>query len=290
MVSNQSSTGEQRASFENGTPRCDATRRKAKIKSELKRVVGPIPAYFCAEALSKAHGCREDNAGTAKVSQATKARQDARAEDKKKGIMQYVVKVPKKDQGAKSMLWSIGQSAISESPLYSAVSAVVTSGLLQEIVSSVLAAPGSEGLLAKIAEREDLRAFTEAAASNEDLFSLLAAVVADLALQEILRAIVAEPGLEGLLLEIIRRSDLRALTESVASNAELFSVASAVVADDSLQNIVCSASTAAGLADLLLEISRSDDLRRSTEACPRMWRWRMPFLNWERRRVASWAR
>jgi hypothetical protein len=209
MASNQSNAGEQGASLENGAPRCDATRRKAKFKSQIKHVVGPFETYICADAWSKAHGCGEDDAGEAEVSKATQRKRDERAEDVKNGVMQYVVKVPIEDEGAKSMLWSIGQSAVSKSPLYSAVRAVVASDSLQEIVSSVLAAPGSERLLAEISEREDLRAFTEAAASNEDLFSLLAAVVADPALQEIVRAIMAAPGLAGVLLEITRRNDLR---------------------------------------------------------------------------------
>ena len=58
----------------------------------------------------------------------------------------------------------------------------------------------------------------------------------------------------------------RGLTESVASDAELFSAAAAAVADGSLQAIVRSAATAPGLADLLLEISQRDDLRKLTEA------------------------
>jgi hypothetical protein len=121
-------------------------------------------------------------------------------------------------------------------------------------------------LLVELSEREDLREFAESAASNEELFSLLAAVAADPALQEILRAIMTAPALADLLLEITRRSDLRALTESVASDAELFSAAAAVVAGGSLQAIVRSASTVPGLAELLLEISRRDDLRKLTEA------------------------
>jgi hypothetical protein len=228
--------------------------------------VGPFETYICADAWSKAHGCGEDDAGEAEVSKATQRKRDERAEDVKNGVMQYVVKVPIEDEGAKSMLWSIGQSAVSKSPLYSAVRAVVASDSLQEIVSSVLAAPGSERLLAEISEREDLRAFTEAAASNEDLFSLLAAVVADPALQEIVHAIMAAPGLAGLLLEITRRNDLRGLAETVASSAELFSAAAALVADGSLQAIARSASTTPGLANLLLGVSRSDDLRKLTEA------------------------
>jgi hypothetical protein len=129
MASNQSNAGEQGASFENSAPRCDATRRKAKFKSQVKHVVGPFETYVCADAWSKAHGCGEDNAGEAEVSPATKARREAatearreaRAEDVKNGIMQYVVKVPIEDEGAKSMLWSLGQSAVSKSPLFSAV-------------------------------------------------------------------------------------------------------------------------------------------------------------------------
>ena len=62
MASNQSNAGEQGASFENGAPRCDATRRKAKFKSQIKHVVGPFETYICADAWSKAHGCGEDDA------------------------------------------------------------------------------------------------------------------------------------------------------------------------------------------------------------------------------------
>jgi hypothetical protein len=113
---------------------------------------------------------------------------------------------------------------------------------------------------------KDLREFTEAAAANDELFSLLAAVAADPTLQDILRATITAPGRAGLLLEITRRSDLRALTESVASDAELFSAAAAVVAEGSLQAIVRSASTVPRLAELLLEISRRDDLRKLTLA------------------------
>jgi hypothetical protein len=273
MVSNQFNAGEQEASFGSGAARCTATRRKARFKSHIKEVVGPIEMYMSADAWSKAHGCGEDDAGEAEVSPAkarreaaNKARQGARAEDLAKGIMQYVVKVPIEDEGAKSMLWSLGQSAINESPLFSAVRAVVTTESLQEIVSSVLASPGSERVLAEISERKDLREFTEAAAANDELFSLLAAVAADPALQAILRAIMTAPALADLLLEITRRGNLRALAEKVASDADLFSAAAVVVADGSLQAIVRSASTAPGLADLLFEISRRDDLRKLTEA------------------------
>jgi hypothetical protein len=273
MASNQSNTGEQGASFENGAPRCDGARRKAKFRSQTKRVVGPIKAYFCADAWSKAHGCDEDNAGEAEVSPekarreaAKEARRESRAEDLKKGIMQYVVKVPIEDEGAKSMLWDIGQSAISKSPLYSAVKAVVANESLQEIVTWVVKTRGFGHLLVELSEHEDLREFTEAAAANDGLFSLLAAVAADPTLLDILRATITAPGLADLLLEITRRSDLRALTESVASDAELFSAAAAVVADGSLQAIVRSASTVPGLAELLLEISRRDDLRKLTLA------------------------
>jgi hypothetical protein len=142
----------------------------------------------------------------------------------------------------------------------------VESESLPEIVNSVVRTRGFGHLLVELSEREDLRKFAEAAASNEDLFSLLAAVAADHSLQEILRAIMAAPGLAGLLLEITRRTDLRALTESAASDAELFSAAAALVADGSLQEIVRSASTAPGLAELLLDISRRDDLTKLTEA------------------------
>jgi hypothetical protein len=65
MASNQSNAGEQGASFENGAPRCDATRRKAKFKSQIKHVVGPFETYICADAWSKAHGCGEDDAAEA---------------------------------------------------------------------------------------------------------------------------------------------------------------------------------------------------------------------------------
>jgi hypothetical protein len=77
---------------------------------------------------------------------------------------------------------------------------------------------------------------------------------------------MAAPGLAGLLIEIVRRDDLRALAETVASNAELSSVAQVLMADVSLQKIVRLASTAPGLARLLLEISRRADLRKLAEA------------------------
>jgi hypothetical protein len=175
--------------------------------------------------------------------------------------------VPIKDEELKPTLFAIAESAVSNSPLYSVVKAVVATESLQVIVSSALATPDSENLLVELSGREDLRAFTEAAAANEELFSLHAAVAADPTLQEILRAIMAAPGSAGLLLEITRRNDLRELAETMASNAELFSAAAAVVvADGSLQEIVRSASTAPGLAELLLEMSRRDDLRKLTEA------------------------
>lgn len=174
--------------------------------------------------------------------------------------------MPIKDEELKPTLFAIAESAVSNSPLYSVVKAVVATESLQVIVSSALATPDSENLLVELSGREDLRAFTEAAAANEELFSLHAAVAADPTLQEILRAIMAAPGSAGLLLEITRRNDLRELAETMASNAELFSAAAAVVADGSLQEIVRSASTAPGLAELLLEMSRRDDLRKLTEA------------------------
>jgi hypothetical protein len=224
MASNQSNAGEQGASFENGAPRCDATRPTANFKRQIKHVVGPFETYICADSWSKAHGCGEDNPSEAEVSPAkarreaaTKARREARADGAKKGIMQYVVKVPIEDEGAKSMLWSLGQSALSKSPLFSAVRAVVTTESLQEIVSSILAAPGSERLLAESSERKDLREFTEAAAASEDLFALLAAVAADSSLQEILRATITTPRLADLLLKVSRRDDLRKLTEALSA-------------------------------------------------------------------------
>src|SRR5450631_2017205 len=85
MTSNQSSAGEQGASFENGTPRCDATHRKAKFKSQSRHVVGPFETYILADAWSKAHGCGEGNAGEAEVSKATQSKRDERAEDVKTG-------------------------------------------------------------------------------------------------------------------------------------------------------------------------------------------------------------
>jgi hypothetical protein len=48
MVSNQSSTSEQGASFEKGAPRCSGVRHKTKLRSQTKRVVGPIKAYILA--------------------------------------------------------------------------------------------------------------------------------------------------------------------------------------------------------------------------------------------------
>ena len=100
MTSNQSSAGEQGASFENGTPRCDATHRKAKFKSQSRHVVGPFETDILADAWSKAHGCGEGNAGEAEVSKATQSKRDERAEDVKNAVMQYVVKVPIEDEGA----------------------------------------------------------------------------------------------------------------------------------------------------------------------------------------------
>jgi hypothetical protein len=212
----------------NDAPRCDGPRRKIKFKSETKRVVGPIKAFICADAWSNAHGYDEDDAGEAEISPAkarseaaAEARRVSRAEEKAQGIMQYVVKVPIKDEGAKSMRWSLGQSAISKSPPFSAVSAVMTNESLQAIVTSVSAAPGSEHLLAEISERKDLREFTEAVAANDKLFSLLAAVAADPKLQAIVRAASTVPGLADLLLEISRRANLKKLTEALSANDTL---------------------------------------------------------------------
>src|ERR1039457_3464479 len=110
MASTQFNTGEQGASFENGAPRCGSTRRKAKLERQTKEVLGPITAWIAVEEFSKVHGCSEDKAGEAELSPeearreaANEARQNSRAEDLKKGIKQYVVKVPIKDKRAMSM-------------------------------------------------------------------------------------------------------------------------------------------------------------------------------------------
>jgi hypothetical protein len=142
----------------------------------------------------------------------------------------------------------------------------VVNGSLHEVVELVLAAPGSEDLLVDISGREDLREFAAAAASNIDLFCSLTTVVADQALQEVVRSSSTAPRLVNLLLEISRRNGLRLLAEAAASNVELFAAASALVADVSLQEVVRSTVTTPGLADLLLEFSRRDDLKELTKA------------------------
>jgi hypothetical protein len=272
MAPTRSNPGDE-ASCENGAPRCDRARRNNKLKSQTKRVVGPIKAYICADEWSKAHGRDENDIDEAEVSPekarrdaAAAAKRESRAEDLKKGIKQYVVKVPIVDEGAMSLLWDIGQSAISKAPLYSAVKAVAENEILSDIVTTLVSTRSFSQLLVELSDREDLREFAEAAASNEDLFLLLATVATDPVLQEILRAIVTASALADLLLEVTRRSDLRMLTEKVASDAKLLSAGATMVADGSLQAIVSVASTTPGLAELLLEISQRDDLKKLTEA------------------------
>lgn len=273
MTSNQSGTGYQKSSFKNRSENSGAAQPRSDCEIERVHLVGIFEGRISRDTQFKMQDVESGEA----ASKAYKKAQAKREKDKERkqvdrekidaeGKMQYIVHVPKKNKAVQATMKAVAESAVSESKLYSAVAALVENEALPEIVTSVVKTRGFGQLLVELSDREDLREFAEAAASNEDLFLLLAAVAADPVLQEILRAIMTAPALADLLLGITRRSDLRTLTETVASDAELFSAAAAVVVDGSLQAIVHSASTAPGLAELLLEISQRDDLRKFAEA------------------------
>jgi hypothetical protein len=275
MTSNQSSAGYQNSSFRNRAANSGAAQPRSDCGIERVHLLGIFEGQISRDTQFK----MEDDEGEA-ASQASKEAQkqrDARKKDKERkraerekidaeGNAQYIVIVPKDNKAVQATMKAVAESAVSQDKLYSAVVALVENENLPEIVTSVVKTRGFGHLLVELSEREDLREFTEAAAANDELFLLLAAVAADPTLQEILRAIMTAPALAGLLLEITRRGDLKTLTESVASDAKLLSAAAAMVADGSLLAMVRSASTAPGLADLLLEISRRDDLRKLTAA------------------------
>jgi hypothetical protein len=167
-----------------------------------KRVVGPIKAYICADDWSKRTVAAKTLPMKPRCPPKKRDAKQLKKQDKNRvlrilqtGSCSTSSRFLIEDDGAKSVLWDIGQSAISNSLLYEAVKTVEANETLQEIVTSAVKTRGFGHLLAELSEREDLREFTEAAAANDEPLSLLATVAAEPTLQDILRAIITAPGL-----------------------------------------------------------------------------------------------